>query len=47
MNPDTDNSTPESDRYVVLNIRTLMADRNIRRFGLLDETGPGSEEAAG
>ncbi|MGZ3236760.1 MAG: helix-turn-helix domain-containing protein [Burkholderiaceae bacterium] len=35
MNPSTDNSIPESDRYVVLNIRTLMADRNIRSVAAL------------
>jgi DNA-binding Xre family transcriptional regulator len=35
MNKSTDNSIPEADRYVVLNIRTLMADRNIRSVAAL------------
>lgn len=35
MNTQPDNSIPESDRYVVLNIRTLMADRNIRSVAAL------------
>lgn len=35
MTIEPDNSIPESDRYVVLNIRTLMADRNIRSVAAL------------
>jgi DNA-binding Xre family transcriptional regulator len=35
MNPDTENPTTEADRYVVLNIRALMADRNVRSVAAL------------
>ena len=35
MNSNIDNPIPEADRYVVLNIRTLMADRNIRSVAAL------------
>jgi DNA-binding Xre family transcriptional regulator len=35
MNPAIENSHPATDRYVVLNIRTLMVSRNVRSVAAL------------
>ncbi|CAN5502763.1 hypothetical protein BH11PSE11_BH11PSE11_13870 [soil metagenome] len=35
MHPETQKTDPEVDRHVMLNVRTLMADRNIRSVAAL------------